>query len=183
MNNKPSYDELMSLYLQEKQRNEQLTKENQQIVRETKKSEAQLKYETKKLERKNKHLSKELKKTRLENKRLNLKIEKILKLIEDKNIIIKEQLCNIFGFKSEKKNVIINEAEETADIEFKKDKKKRGRKPGSLDASKFDKSIIDTELVTLDQKNKRCDYCKMVPIERTTHGQCVAPAIGAFFAL
>ena len=24
---------------------------------------------------------------------------------------------------------------------------------------------------------------KMVPIERTTHGQCVAPAIGAFFAL
>ena len=49
MNNKPSYDELMSLYLQEKQRNEQLTKENQQIVRETKKSEAQLKYETKKL--------------------------------------------------------------------------------------------------------------------------------------
>lgn len=160
MNNKPSYDELMSLYLQEKQRNEQLTKENQQIVRETKKSEAQLKYETKKLERKNKHLSKELKKTRLENKRLNLKIEKILKLIEDKNIIIKEQLCNIFGFKSEKKNVIINEAEETADIEFKKDKKKRGRKPGSLDASKFDKSIIDTELVTLDQKNKRCDYCE-----------------------
>ena len=129
MNNKPSYDELMYLYLQEKQRNEQLTKENQQIVRETKKSEAQLKYETKKLERKNKHLSKELKKTRLENKRLNLKIEKILKLIEDKNIIIKEQLCNIFGFKSEKKNVIINEAEETADIEFKKDKKKRGRKP------------------------------------------------------
>ena len=75
-----------------------------------------------------------MKKTRLENKRLNLKIEKILKLIEDKNIIIKEQLCNIFGFKSEKKNVIINEAEETADIEFKKDKKKRGRTPGSLDA-------------------------------------------------
>ena len=26
-------------------------------------------------------------------------------------------------------------------------------------------------------------FNKMVPIERTTHGQCVAPAIGAFFAL
>ena len=29
---------------------------------------------------------------------------------------------------------------------------------------------------------RRC-MTKMVPIERTTHGQCVAPAIGAFFAL
>ena len=28
-----------------------------------------------------------------------------------------------------------------------------------------------------------CKKVKMVPIERTTHGQCVAPAIGAFFAL
>lgn len=126
---------------------------------QNKKAENKLKYEIKKAERKNKQLSKEIKKVRVENKKINLKIEKLLKLLEDKNIIIKEQICNIFGFKSDKKAVILNEAEENADIKFKKGTKKRGRKPGSLDASKFNEAIIEKETIVLDQKNQRCEIC------------------------
>ena len=159
MNNKPSYEELMSLYLQEKKKKELLTKENKQLTREIKKNDNKLQYETKKLERQNKRLSKELKKAKVETKKLNVKIDELLKLIEDKNIIIKEQIYNIFGFKSDKKNAIFNEVEDIADFKFKKETKKRGRKPGSLDASKFDKSIIESETVVLEQENKNCDVC------------------------
>lgn len=83
------------------------------------------------------------------------------KLLEDKNIKLAKQLCERFGIKSDKKEVVVaNEAEVHATIKLeKKYKKKPGRKPGTKDIYKFDESIIETKEIILDIENHKCEAC------------------------
>ena len=122
MDNKPTYEELMTLYLIEKEEKEKIETELKDAL------------ET---------------------------INELSKLLEDKNIKLAKQLCERFGIKSDKKEVVVaNEAEVHATIKLeKKYKKKPGRKPGTKDIYKFDESIIETKEIILDIENHKCEAC------------------------
>ena len=150
MDNKPTYEELMVLYLKEKEKKEK-------VVAELK--DAQIEKEKVVAELKDAQIEKE--KVEVELKDALETINELSKLLEYKNIKLAKQLCERFGIKSDKKEVVVgNEAEVHATIKLeKKDKKKTGRKPGTKDAYKFDESIIETKEIILDIENHKCEAC------------------------
>ena len=143
MNNQPSYEELMSLYLSAEEKIKYLELQHKKDLEQHEKDQTQI----------------------LENQLL---IQELLKVIEDKEIKLKKQLNDRFGIKSDKKEVVIaNEAETIATEQLEplvKEKKKPGRKHGSLDAAKFDMSIIEHEERIIENDNI-CDACGAMLVE------------------
>lgn len=152
MENKPTYEELMALYLQEKSENEKIKKENEKINNKNEK-----------LIKKIAKVNKRNEKVEAELKEAFITIDQLVKLLEDKHIKLKQQLCDRYGIKSDKKEVVVgNEAEVHATIklgEHKKPRKKPGRKLGRKDASKFDESLIEKKEVIVDIDNHKCEAC------------------------
>ena len=121
-------------------------------------------------------LSKENKRIQKENSKALVELRKAYKAIgflvnklENKDIKLKEQLCDRFGIKSDKYEVVngvklkkdetlANEAEVIIELD-KKAPKKRGRKPRTLDCQKFNKEIIEHEVKQIDNNIKKCDLC------------------------
>ncbi|MGN1341631.1 MAG: IS66 family transposase, partial [Bacilli bacterium] len=106
-----------------------------------------------------------------ELKKANLLIEELLKAIEEESIKLRKQLCDRFGIKSDKNEVVnATEVEETASIKYKKERKKsrkkRGRKKGTKDACTFDESIVKKEIVYIDNKDSICSECGSTLIEK-----------------
>lgn len=98
-------------------------------------------------------------------KNQNVLIQEIIRVIEDKDIKLKEQLCHRFGIKSDSYEVVndiklgrdetlANEAEVIIE-----QMKKRGRKPRTFDCEKFNKDIIDYEEKKIDNNLTKCDIC------------------------
>lgn len=101
MQNTPTYEELMALYLKEKSKNEAINKalsEKDKIINQKEKIINRKENEVAELHR--------------QIKVANLFIQELLKKIEDKDIKLKKQLEDRFGIKSDKaETVYANEAE------------------------------------------------------------------------
>ena len=171
-NKQLSYQELMALYIKECNRSKEFKKQYKNECKRAAKFKEKYKVESQKTVNLEKQYKEESKRAaNLEKKYAELEkefkeqqqiIQQILNKLEDKNIKLKNQLIHTFGIKSDKQSVVkANEAEEyaTTKIGENKSKKKAGRKTGTKDASKFDKSLIETKEIIVDIETKTCEAC------------------------
>ncbi len=169
MQNKPTYEELMALYLKEKSQNETLNEElakKESIINEKELtiSEKELIINKKEeiINKKEKIIAKKenkISELHREIRVANVLIQELIKKIEDKDIKLKKQLENRYGIKSDKaETVYANEAEIYSTKKIG-EKKKPGRKPGTKNADKFDLSKVEQREEVIDLKDKVCDTC------------------------
>lgn len=104
-------------------------------------------------------------KIKLELKEAHIVIGMLVSKLEDKDIKLRQQLCDKYGIKSDSYEIVndlslgnnetlANEAEVIIE-----QTKKRGRKPRTLDCDKFNRNIIDYEVKKIDNKPVKCDIC------------------------
>lgn len=169
MTTKPSYEELMRLYENELNKNKAIENKLDEAREIINNKNIEIAKHVKEIDDKNEEIAKHIKEIDDKNLKIedletklyeqNILIQELVKKVEDKDIKLKKQLTERFGIKSNKnEDIIVNEAEELAEQKFK-EKKKRGRKPGTKDTSCFDKSKIEYKEVILDSKEKVCDAC------------------------
>ena len=126
--------------------------------------EVKFNYENKKLERKVKQQRKTISRYKIATKFAQLLLQNVIKLIEEKDIILKQQICDKFGIKSDTYEIIndikLNKDETLAnEAEVILTSKKRGRKTGTKDGDKFNYDIIESETKTIDSDLQICDIC------------------------